>query len=310
MSSRYREEARVMNWQRDVARSLSDPSNVPASPKRSTRRKSQSQTATVVITQSTPSNIQLKTVDSTMSSSKALIGTLIGAVAGATVAYAMTKAEAQDDVAAIPAAAYQVRALPEYNVTPFRPSSRRSSAFYQPQPIYDSSAMETGPSRSPNTPANTITNLISSMEISPAAPASSRSTIYAQPPATPYAISEPSTANVSEAQTSRSAYRQHQSSNMSTSQAPSKKGRSERLTTISHLPYRDLAISDDVRTVVPTRRTDLRSSHRSGKGEDHLTPSDSISQASSSLGSSSGSRRRGRKETSGRTSKRYEEIEW
>jgi hypothetical protein len=302
-----------MNWQRDVARSLSDQSEVSHRPKRSTRRQVQAAAPTVVITQPMPSRFQVTAVDSTMASSKALIGTLIGAAAGATIAYAMTKAEAQDDAAAAArvSTTYQVRASPHYTTTSTRPSSRRCSVSYRPQPTSGSPHVEEIPTVSAKTLANTITHIISAMEISPSAPVPSRSTVCSQPPAIPYTISEPSTADGSKTQPSRSSHGQHRSTYESPSRASTKKSKSERVATISisNRLDRGMTVDDDDKTIIRRRRGQSRTSHRSRRDDDHLMPSDSISQVSSSH--RSGSRQQGRNEGGGsRTSTRYEAIEW
>lgn len=120
------DDPRVLSWQKDVAKSTAGPARITVNT--ITR-------PTMVISQ--PS---LETKSSKEMSSKAIIGTLLGAAAGAVVAYAMTKAEDEGSKAAEPKIiTYQTIETPTPQMIQSVVGSRRSysqdSVSYTPKTV-------------------------------------------------------------------------------------------------------------------------------------------------------------------------------
>ncbi|MCJ1301974.1 hypothetical protein MMC08_004775 [Hypocenomyce scalaris] len=109
---RHPEGSRVLSWQKDVARSIAGGSQKQPG-RQSTMRTVVNNVTTPTIVVSQPS---LERKSSGEMSTKALIGTLLGAAAGAAVAYAMTKGEAQSssrpDAAPMTTTVYQAIEAP------------------------------------------------------------------------------------------------------------------------------------------------------------------------------------------------------
>lgn len=84
--------SRVLSWQKDVARTASDRQSVVA-PSRVTARPEMPRAATTPIRPT-----EAKSSGADLSTAKALIGTLLGAAGGAAVAYAMMRAESEDEL--------------------------------------------------------------------------------------------------------------------------------------------------------------------------------------------------------------------
>ena len=91
------DDPRVLNWQKEVAKSTAG-SSVPSQVAPSRVAMENVASPTMVITQSTTTT---ETKPKSEMSTKALIGTLLGAAAGAAVAYAMTKGEEESSDAAV-----------------------------------------------------------------------------------------------------------------------------------------------------------------------------------------------------------------
>ena len=107
------DDPRVLSWQKDVAQSTASPARITVNT--ITR-------PTMVVCQPLP-----ETKPSKEMSSKAIIGTLLGAAAGAAVAYAMTKAEDEGSKAAEPKSiTYQTLEAPNPQMTQSSVGSRRS----------------------------------------------------------------------------------------------------------------------------------------------------------------------------------------
>lgn len=117
------DDPRVLNWQKDVANSTTG-SSIP-SQMAPTRVSIKNVTApTMVITQSTT-----ETKPKSEMSTKALIGTLLGAAAGAAVAYAMTKGEEESsDATVTKKVTYQTIEAPIPQVVQSAAGSRHSYA--------------------------------------------------------------------------------------------------------------------------------------------------------------------------------------
>ena len=155
----------VLSWQRDVARSAVAPfPNPPSNYAPSHYSQSQNAPSPRYVQVPPPPQPQITIQPATiiedlgMGSSKAFVGTLLGAAAGATIAYAMTKAEALDEAAARPPPAPQVT----YNI-----SGGNSARSQQSQPSpYDQQPPQMRAIAPAPTAASTISNLISSIHIS------------------------------------------------------------------------------------------------------------------------------------------------
>ncbi|KAI9676842.1 MAG: hypothetical protein M1817_006681 [Caeruleum heppii] len=104
---------RILDWQKDVSRSLSSASTVPSAASDSGSRHvhetrivrevnppalAASQTPSIYITRPEVSSVRENSAqDNESGNSKAVVGTLLGAAGGAAVAYAMMKAESEDE---------------------------------------------------------------------------------------------------------------------------------------------------------------------------------------------------------------------
>ena len=135
------EENRVLNWQKDVARSTA--SRAPPEPPSTTRVVvNHITTPTVVVSRAAP-----RPKEEAEISTRAIIGTILGAGAGAAVAYAMVKGEHEDRQAREPSpVTYPVKRVTETAVVVRPPladvrnyQSQRTSIYDMDRPRYNRS---------------------------------------------------------------------------------------------------------------------------------------------------------------------------
>ncbi|KAI9889370.1 MAG: hypothetical protein M1814_005539 [Vezdaea aestivalis] len=188
--------SRVLSWQSDVAASVSPQSDVSLTPSYKIQR--QSTLPSQLRQQQQPLQFQPQyqplnqnPVEAATAPSKAVWGTLLGAAAGATVAYAMTRAETQDTFARVQ--------NPPQNCYQSFPVQRAQTLTYKAEPSFSDSvrtisgvanglnhvvkAIESPPSQL----ASGITNLISSIRISDSPPTQPS---YREPTRVTYEIDE------------------------------------------------------------------------------------------------------------------------